>query len=64
MLKIENQNNFLKHLAFMFHIYNHYKISMTQENTSFTFVKGAAAQTLTPADGAHFSGITSSWMPL
>ena len=32
--------------------------------TSFNFVKGAAAQTITPADGAHFSGITSSWMPL
>jgi hypothetical protein len=32
--------------------------------TTFTFVKGAATQTLTPADGAHFSGISSSWTPL
>jgi len=33
-------------------------------NTSFTFVKGATAETKTPANGANFSNITSNWMPL
>ncbi|MEI8084715.1 MAG: DUF2271 domain-containing protein [Paludibacter sp.] len=33
-------------------------------NTSFTFVKGTANQTITPANGANFTNITSNWMPL
>lgn len=33
-------------------------------NTSFTFIKGTAAQTITPANGANFSNISSSWLPL
>lgn len=33
-------------------------------NTSFTITKGAAVETKTAPDGAHFTNITSSWMPL
>jgi len=36
----------------------------TGANTSFTFVKGAAAENKTAPDAAYFSNINSSWMPL
>ncbi|MEI7503593.1 MAG: DUF2271 domain-containing protein [Paludibacter sp.] len=36
----------------------------TGANTSFTFIKGAANQTINQPDGANFSSISTNWVPL